>query len=109
MSLTLKTRPRWVGAAGIASASVLLAWLSMPAGEVAQASRPGGDVRIAESVCDAHELKAAREQDPGLQIEIPPEHDKKFPTLDACLAHDAAWNDDLPGPRQPLPFSHKHH
>ena len=81
----------------------------MPGGDVAQASRSRDGVRVAESVCDAQKLKAAKEEDPRLQIEIPPEHDKMFPTLAACLAHDEAWNDDLPGPRQPVPFSHKHH
>lgn len=109
MRLTRAMRPPRVAVAALILASALLAWLLMPAGETAEASKPRGRVRVAESVCDAHKLKAAREQNPRLQIEIPPEHDKPFPTLSACLAHDEAWNDALPGPRQPIPFSHKHH
>jgi len=93
----------------MALALALLMWLVPPADDAAEASNPRGRVRVAKGVCDAQRLKAAKEEDPRLQIELPPETDKQFPTLEACLAHDEAWNDDLPGPRQPIPFSHKHH
>lgn len=63
----------------------------------------------ATSVCDAHELKALKADDPDLEIVIPPEFDKQFPTLNACRSHDLAWDELAPGPKQPIPFSHKHH
>lgn len=65
--------------------------------------------RIANSVCEAQELKAAKERDPHLEIEVPAEFDKPFPTLAACRSHEAAWDEAAPGPQQPIPFSHKHH
>ena len=65
--------------------------------------------RVAASVCEAHELKAMKEKDPSLEIEIPPEFDTPWPTRDACLSHAAAWDESAPGPNQPIPFSHKHH
>jgi len=63
----------------------------------------------ATGVCEAQELKSRKALDPRLEIEIPPEFDKKFPSLEACRSHDAAWDENNPGPRQPIPFSHKHH
>lgn len=69
----------------------------------------GDEVLRANSVCDAHELRARQAEDPHLDIEIPPEFDKPLPSLAACRSHDAAWNDAAPGPRQPIPFSHAHH
>jgi hypothetical protein len=63
----------------------------------------------AGSVCEAHELKARKAEDPSLEIEIPPEFDAMFPTREACLSHDAAWDPEAPGPKQPIPFSHLHH
>jgi hypothetical protein len=63
----------------------------------------------ASSVCEAQELKAAKEADPHLEIDIPQEFDRAFPTLEDCRSHEAAWDDEAEGPRQPIPFSHKHH
>jgi hypothetical protein len=63
----------------------------------------------AGSVCEAHELKARKAADPSLEIEIPPEHDKEFPSPLACRAHEASWDPQAPGPNQPIPFSHAHH
>ena len=63
----------------------------------------------AGSVCEAHELKARKAADPALEIEIPSEYDQMFPTREACLSHDAAWDPAAPGPNQPIPFSHLHH
>ncbi len=63
----------------------------------------------ANSVCEAQELKARKALDPSLEIEIPPQFDALFPTLDACRSHELAWDDSAPGPRQPIPFSHRHH
>jgi hypothetical protein len=65
--------------------------------------------RVAGSVCEAQELKAAKAADPDLAIEIPAEYDKPYPTLDACRSHAAAWDAEAQGPNQPIPFSHKHH
>jgi hypothetical protein len=61
------------------------------------------------SVCEAQELKALLAEDPELPIEIPPEFDKPFPSLGACRSHELAWDEDAPGPMQPIPFSHAHH
>ncbi len=68
-----------------------------------------GEVMRATSVCDAHRLKALKEDDPHIEIEIPAEFDKQFPSLSACESHDLAWDVEAPGPIQPIPFSHKHH
>jgi hypothetical protein len=64
---------------------------------------------IAGSVCEAHELRAAQALDPELEIVIPPEFDLEFPSAAACLSHELAWDEDAPGPNQPIPFSHAHH
>jgi len=64
---------------------------------------------LAKSVCEAQELKARLAADPGLAIQIPPEFDKAYPSLDACRSAAAAWDASTPGPIQPIPFSHKHH
>lgn len=68
-----------------------------------------GEMRVAQDVCDAHRLRALQEEDPHIQIEIPPEFDKAWPSRAACESHDAAWDVEAPGPMQPIPFSHKHH
>ena len=54
-------------------------------------------------------VRALHDDDPRVQIEIPKEFDKKWPSLEACESHDLAWDEDAPGPMQPIPFSHKHH
>jgi hypothetical protein len=64
---------------------------------------------VASSVCEAHALKALKAEDPSLEIEIPAEFDKPFPSAAACLSYTAAEDPDAPGPLQPIPFSHKHH
>lgn len=64
---------------------------------------------VAGSVCEAQELRARQAEDPYLQIEIPPQFDKRFPSLSACEAHELAWDPAAPGPLQPIPFSHAHH
>jgi Cytochrome c7 and related cytochrome c len=65
---------------------------------------------IADSVCKAHELKALKAADPSLEIEIPEEFNRDFPTADACASHAAALDPDpATGAVQPIPFSHKHH
>jgi len=73
------------------------------------AGAQGGEALVAGSVCEAQELKALKEAEPDLEIEIPPEFDKLFPSLSACRSHQAAWDPALPGPIQPIPFSHAHH
>ncbi len=68
-----------------------------------------GEKLVATSVCDAHRLKEMKALDSHLEIEIPAEFDKKFPTANACKSHELAWDVEAPGPQQPIPFSHKHH
>ncbi len=75
----------------------------------AHAEHAEGPVHVAASVCEAQSLKAARERDPTLRIEIPPQFDKPWPSLAACESHERAWDPEAPGPHQPIPFSHKHH
>ena len=64
---------------------------------------------VAESVCDAHELRALQAEDPDLEIEIPAQFETPWPSREACLSHEAALDLDTPGLVQPIPFSHKHH
>ncbi len=64
---------------------------------------------VASSVCEAQELKRRKEQDPALQIEIPPQFSSPWPSWEACRAHAAAGDPDTPGRVQPIQFSHKHH
>jgi hypothetical protein len=73
------------------------------------ANAAGGDRLIANSVCDAHALRARQADDPSLEIEIPPEFDKQWPSASACESAVKAWDPEAPGPIQPIPFSHKHH
>lgn len=75
----------------------------------AATSASAADVQVADSVCEAHRLKAAKEMDPELEIEIPAEFDKQWPSADACRSHELAWDVEAAGPMQPIPFSHKHH
>ena len=73
------------------------------------ATAAGADALVARSVCEAHELRALKEENPDLEIEIPKEFDTPWPSRDACLSHAAALDEDTPGLVQPIPFSHKHH
>jgi len=66
-------------------------------------------LRVATSVCEAHELRALQAEDPHLAVEIPPEFNIPWPTREACLSHAAAEDPATPGPVQPIQFSHKHH
>jgi len=74
-----------------------------------EAPKAHGPTLVATSVCDAQRLKALAADDPRVSIEIPKEFDKKWPSLSACESHEATWDEDAPGPMQPIPFSHKHH
>lgn len=73
------------------------------------ASADHGETHVATGVCDAHRLRELKQNDPNLEIEIPKEFDKQFPTASACKSHDAAWDVEAPGLMQPIAFSHKHH
>ena len=75
----------------------------------AGAAMASGDVLVAGSVCEAHELRFRQQQDSHLQIEIPAEFDKQWPSRSACESARLAWDPEAPGPKQPIPFSHKHH
>jgi hypothetical protein len=68
-----------------------------------------GEVLVAGSVCEAHELRFQKEQYSHLEIEIPAEFDKNWPSRSACESARLAWDPEAPGPKQPIPFSHKHH
>jgi len=91
----------------------------LPVAAVALWTLTGVDVRglradaaeplVARSVCEAHELRARKQEDPALVIEIPAEFDVPWPSRAACLSHAAAEDPDTPGPVQPIQFSHKHH
>jgi hypothetical protein len=104
----MKLRASWSrilacgGALGLAAA--LLVGPGRP-----EASDPESGVRVAASVCEAQKLKRDKEWNPELQIEIPAQFDVPWPSLDACESAEAAWDDEAPGPRQPIPFSHAHH
>jgi len=105
----MKTRPTsraylaLPGAVALVGVALLISGLTRPA------DAGSGDRRVATSICEAHELKALKEQDPGLEIEIPDEFNQNWPTAEACLSYDAAGDPDAPGPLQPIAFSHKHH
>lgn len=92
-----------------ASAVVALAGLTL--GVLGSIAGPadGGEALVANSVCEAHKLKALQAESPEIQIEIPPEFNIPWPTLGACLSHAAAEDEAAPGPLQPIQFSHKHH
>jgi len=97
------------GAAGIVAVATFVFWSGWPAPTSGEAVAASGDVLVAGSVCEAHELRAQQEDDPNLEIEIPTEFDKKWPSANACQSAIAAWDPEAPGPMQPIPFSHKHH
>jgi len=97
--------------------STVLSLLALAAGALWLASSlggsavhaEGGDVLVAGSVCEAHELRAMKEADPHLEIEIPKQFNSPWPSREACISHEEAWDPDAAGPMQPIPFSHKHH
>ncbi len=96
-----------------ALATAVVFWSGWPtSGEGTANASPnggGGNVQIATGVCDAHRLKALKADDPSVEIEIPAEFDKQWPSANACQSAVDAWNPEAPGPLQPIPFSHKHH
>ncbi len=98
-----------IGLLTAVAAAGFVFWSGWPAPGDGAANAAGGDVRVASSVCEAHELRAAKEDDPSLEIEIPAEFDKQWPSKAACDSAVAAWDPEADGPMQPIPFSHKHH
>lgn len=90
----------------MAGAGALLSWWL--ASGVTVPAQAETELR-ANSICEAQELKARKAADPNLEIVIPSEYDRPFPSLSACRSHDLAWDPDAPGPLQPIPFSHAHH
>jgi len=100
---------------GLAVALAVLMQLTAPAFAAEDANgdepapAPTGDVLVASSVCEAHALRARKEKDPSLQIEIPAEYAGQWPSRNACVSAEEAWDPEAPGPMQPIPFSHKHH
>ncbi len=112
----MKTAPpaRRIGFAVLLAAAVVGASIALPeagSAESAEAEHPNGDgpALVAGSICEAHELRALAAERPGTRIEIPPQYNKPYPSRSACRSHELAWDDSAPGPRQPIPFSHKHH
>ena len=96
----LLTTPIGISALVVASFAVL---------QPALATAAGADALVARSVCEAHELRALKEDNPDLEIVIPKEFDTPWPSRSACLSHAAALDEDTPGLVQAIPFSHKHH
>ena len=88
--------------------AVAASWGLGVIGTRAGGAQQGGRLTAA-SVCEAHELKARKAGDPHLEIEIPAQFNVPWPTREACLSHEAAGDEDAPGPQQPIQFSHKHH
>jgi len=95
-------------AAGLPVPALFVVLLSVLGASPALAAGDG-EVLVADSVCRAHELRFLQEQDPSLQIEIPAEFAGQWPSRNACLSAEQAWDPEAPGPIQPIPFSHKHH
>lgn len=93
--------------AGLATAVVF--WSGWPTPGEGAANASASDVQVATGVCDAHRLKALKAEDPSIEIEIPAEFDKQWPSANACQSAVDAWDPTAPGPKQPIPFSHKHH
>jgi hypothetical protein len=95
--------------------SVLVVLFALAAGVLVLLPGPGehrasaDQPLTAHSVCEAQELKARKAENPDLQIVIPAEYDKPFPSLAACRSYAAASDPNAPGPLQPIAFSHKHH
>ena len=110
-NLAAKRRSFLFGSVTVAVAAVLAFWSGWPVvdGNANDAQAAGGDVLVATSVCDAHSLRAQKLEDPKLEIEIPAEFDKQWPSASACQSAIDAWDPEAPGPLQPIPFSHKHH
>jgi len=97
----------WKADKGLLVPSLLVVLFTCLGADVALAG--GGEVLVADSVCRAHELRFLQEQDPDLEIEIPGEFAGQWPSRSACESAEAAWDPEAPGPKQPIPFSHKHH
>jgi formate-dependent nitrite reductase cytochrome c552 subunit len=97
------------GSISLAVIALVVFWSGWPETSGGQANASGGDILIATSVCDAHALRAQQEEDPHLEIEIPAEFEKQWPSASACQSAVDAWDPETPGPIQPIPFSHKHH
>ena len=91
-------------------ALVVVVGVVMPTGGPANAADSGsGHALVANSVCEAQELKRRQAENPTLEIEIPAQFNTLWPTWEACRSYVAAEDPDTPGPLQPIPFSHKHH
>ncbi|MAI80554.1 MAG: hypothetical protein CL917_16555 [Deltaproteobacteria bacterium] len=105
----LKSAPLLLLTAFFALVMTSVSWAADEIVEIEEAPEPTGDLLIATSVCEAHELRAAQEEDPSLRIEIPREFAGKWPSRSACVSAELAWDVEAPGPIQPIPFSHKHH
>jgi len=115
---TEKRRRHGLVAATVLAVSAFALWLPVsgnPDGDGlsvldnAASAADGGEVFVAGSVCEAHELKAKKESNPRIQIEIPEQYDKAWPSANACASEKAALDPKSPGPVQPIGFSHKHH
>ncbi len=101
--------PLLIVAVAVASTLALVPFDGDEASAASEADSDDGPVIVAGSVCEAQFLKKQAEDDPSLRYEIPPEYDKALPSYNACLSHELAWDEDAPGPNQPIPFSHQHH
>jgi hypothetical protein len=104
MSTIRSTSSAHASVFGLALAAACIATLAAAPRAAAEA-----ETLTARSVCEAHELRALKQADPHLAIEIPKEFDTPFPSRSACESHEAALDPETPGLVQPIPFSHKHH
>lgn len=89
--------------------AVIAVVATLTLGLSSSAESGSGHPLVANSVCEAQELKALQAQDASIEIEIPGKFNQLWPTLSACRSHAAAEDAEAPGPLQPIQFSHKHH
>ena len=67
-----------IGALTALLTAAFVFWSGWPAPTDGTAAAAGGDVLVATSVCEAHQLRAQKEEDPHLEIEIPAAYDKQL-------------------------------
>ena len=105
----MRTRPTPRVLLALTAGTAIVGAALLNAGLPDRADAESGEKLVATGICDAHELKRLKEENPSLEIEIPEEYDQVWPTAAACESYVAAGDPEAPGPQQPIPFSHKHH
>ena len=96
--MTTTPRSRRLAFLAAVSAIAIGLWASGSMPDAAQAE--GAGKLVASTVCEAHELRARAEEDPHLEIEIPPAIASKMDVcLHSCLFFDSSsviWTVLLP-------------